>query len=158
MNLETGYMVIAAYNSGPGKVLSAIKKSGSHNFWVLQSYLPCMPSASAYCSRLRHLEASAASGERCGGCRWPTCTSPFLDESPTPTTRRVSAAITAALFLQHFTGGLPWAHLDIASVGDSPQDNFEYRGPDRFRRTPAAALARIVRPPGRSCSMSELAA
>ena len=33
-------LVIAAYNSGPGKVLSAIKKSGSHNFWVLQSYLP----------------------------------------------------------------------------------------------------------------------
>ena len=35
-------------------------------------------------------------------------------------------AITAALFLQHFTGGLPWAHLDIASVGDSPNDEFEY--------------------------------
>ncbi len=35
-------------------------------------------------------------------------------------------AITAALFLQHFTGGLPWAHLDIASVGDSPTDAFEY--------------------------------
>jgi leucyl aminopeptidase len=35
-------------------------------------------------------------------------------------------AITAALFLQHFTGGLPWAHLDIASVGDSPDDAFEY--------------------------------
>ena len=35
-------------------------------------------------------------------------------------------AITAALFLQHFTGGLPWAHLDLASVGDSPTDNFEY--------------------------------
>ncbi len=35
-------------------------------------------------------------------------------------------AITAALFLQHFTGGLPWAHLDIASVGDSPVDAFEY--------------------------------
>ncbi len=35
-------------------------------------------------------------------------------------------AITAALFLQHFTGGLPWAHLDIASVGDSPDDEFEY--------------------------------
>jgi leucyl aminopeptidase len=35
-------------------------------------------------------------------------------------------AITAALFLQHFTGGLPWAHLDIASVGDSPVDEFEY--------------------------------
>jgi leucyl aminopeptidase len=35
-------------------------------------------------------------------------------------------AITAALFLQHFTGGLPWAHLDIASVGDAPKDEFEY--------------------------------
>jgi leucyl aminopeptidase len=35
-------------------------------------------------------------------------------------------AITAALFLQHFTGGLPWAHLDIASVGDSPDDAFEW--------------------------------
>jgi leucyl aminopeptidase len=35
-------------------------------------------------------------------------------------------AITAALFLQPFVGGLPWAHLDIASVGDSPKDEFEY--------------------------------
>ncbi len=35
-------------------------------------------------------------------------------------------AITAALFLQHFVKGLPWAHLDIASVGDSPIDEFEY--------------------------------
>jgi leucyl aminopeptidase len=35
-------------------------------------------------------------------------------------------AITAALFLRHFTGGLPWAHLDIASVGDSPVDSFEW--------------------------------
>jgi leucyl aminopeptidase len=35
-------------------------------------------------------------------------------------------AITAALFLQHFTGGVPWAHLDIASVGDSPVDAFEW--------------------------------
>ena len=33
-------LVIAAYNSGPGKVLSAIKKSGSHNFWALQNFLP----------------------------------------------------------------------------------------------------------------------
>jgi leucyl aminopeptidase len=35
-------------------------------------------------------------------------------------------AITAALFLKHFTAGLPWAHLDIASVGDSPVDAFEW--------------------------------
>lgn len=33
-------LVVAAYNSGPGKVLSAIKKSGSRDFWKLQQYLP----------------------------------------------------------------------------------------------------------------------
>jgi len=33
-------LVIASYNSGPGKVMTAIKRSGSHNFWALQRYLP----------------------------------------------------------------------------------------------------------------------
>ena len=33
-------LVIAAYNSGPGPVYTAIKKSGSRNFWRLQQYLP----------------------------------------------------------------------------------------------------------------------
>ncbi len=42
-------------------------------------------------------------------------------------------AITAALFLQHFVGDLPWAHLDIASVGDAPDDRFEWTtGPTGF--------------------------
>ncbi len=42
-------------------------------------------------------------------------------------------AITAALFLQHFVGGLPWAHLDIASVGDAPKERFEWtEGPTGF--------------------------
>ncbi len=31
---------MAAYNGGPGRVYSAIKKSGSKNFWSLQYYLP----------------------------------------------------------------------------------------------------------------------
>jgi leucyl aminopeptidase len=35
-------------------------------------------------------------------------------------------AITAALFLRHFAGDVPWAHLDLASVGDSPDDSFEW--------------------------------
>ncbi|HSS68082.1 MAG TPA: leucyl aminopeptidase family protein [Nocardioidaceae bacterium] len=35
-------------------------------------------------------------------------------------------AVTAALFLQHFVGDARWAHLDIASVGDSEKDAFEY--------------------------------
>lgn len=33
-------LVIASYNCGPGPVLSAIRKSGSRNFWALQNYLP----------------------------------------------------------------------------------------------------------------------
>ncbi len=34
--------------------------------------------------------------------------------------------VMAGLFLRHFTAGIPWAHLDIASVGDSPSDSFEW--------------------------------
>ncbi|MFT3934013.1 MAG: lytic transglycosylase domain-containing protein [Chitinophagaceae bacterium] len=33
-------LVMAAYNCGPGPVYTAIKKSGSRNFWKLQAYLP----------------------------------------------------------------------------------------------------------------------
>ncbi|MBS1575342.1 MAG: lytic transglycosylase domain-containing protein [Bacteroidetes bacterium] len=33
-------LVIAAYNGGPAPVYAAIRKSGSHNFWKLQNYLP----------------------------------------------------------------------------------------------------------------------
>jgi len=33
-------LVIAAYNSGPGNVNSAIRRSGSKNFWELQYHLP----------------------------------------------------------------------------------------------------------------------
>ena len=49
--------------------------------------------------------------------------SPVADATNAPGS---PGAVTAALFLQHFTGGLPWAHLDIASVGDSPVDAYEY--------------------------------
>lgn len=42
-------------------------------------------------------------------------------------------AITAALFLQHFVGDVPWAHLDVASVGDAPADRDEWTaGPTGF--------------------------
>ena len=33
-------LVIAAYNGGPGRVISAIQRSGSRNFWSLQYNLP----------------------------------------------------------------------------------------------------------------------
>lgn len=39
-DLKDWLLVIAAYNGGPGRVYSAIKKSGSRNFWDLQYYLP----------------------------------------------------------------------------------------------------------------------
>lgn len=39
-DLNDWLLVIAAYNGGPGRVYSAIKKSGSRNFWTLQYYLP----------------------------------------------------------------------------------------------------------------------
>jgi leucyl aminopeptidase len=42
-------------------------------------------------------------------------------------------AITAALFLQHFAGDVPWAHLDLASVGDVPNELHEWTpGPSGF--------------------------
>ncbi|HVF97346.1 MAG TPA: lytic transglycosylase domain-containing protein [Flavisolibacter sp.] len=37
---EDWLLVIAAYNGGPGKVNTAIRRSGSRNFWALQHYLP----------------------------------------------------------------------------------------------------------------------
>ena len=33
-------LVLAAYNSGPGTVLKAMKKAGSKNFWAIQRFLP----------------------------------------------------------------------------------------------------------------------
>jgi membrane-bound lytic murein transglycosylase D len=33
-------LVLAAYNGGPAPIYRAIRKSGSRNFWALQSYLP----------------------------------------------------------------------------------------------------------------------
>jgi leucyl aminopeptidase len=35
-------------------------------------------------------------------------------------------SITAALFLKAFTGDIPWAHLDLSSIAESPSDRFEH--------------------------------
>lgn len=44
-----------------------------------------------------------------------------------------AGAITAALFLRPFTDDLPWVHLDVAPIGDSLEDAFEYaKGPTGF--------------------------
>lgn len=39
-DLNDWLLVIAAYNGGPARVYSAIKKSGSRDFWKLQYFLP----------------------------------------------------------------------------------------------------------------------
>ena len=39
-DLKDWLLVIAAYNCGPGRVYSAIQRSGSRDFWSLQYYLP----------------------------------------------------------------------------------------------------------------------
>ncbi|VXB99307.1 leucyl aminopeptidase family protein [Nocardioides sp. AX2bis] len=42
-------------------------------------------------------------------------------------------AIVAALFLKRFAGSVPWAHLDVAPVGDVPTDHDEWTaGPSGF--------------------------
>lgn len=40
IKLKDWLLVVAAYNGGPGRVYSAIARSGSRNFWDLQQYLP----------------------------------------------------------------------------------------------------------------------
>lgn len=74
------------------------------------------------------VSAGAAAGE-------PVWRLPLSDEyeplleSPVADATNAAAgpgAVTAALFLQPFAGQRRWAHLDIASVGDSPRDAFEY--------------------------------
>jgi leucyl aminopeptidase len=42
-----------------------------------------------------------------------------------PTLKLQGGSITAALFLQEFTGGRPWAHLDIAGPGRAGSDDDE---------------------------------
>ncbi len=81
----------------------------------------------------------AAAGERSGEPLWrlplesayePKLASTVADADNAP---GGPGAIVAALFLQHFVGDLPWAHLDIASVGDSPDERHEWTtGPTGF--------------------------
>jgi leucyl aminopeptidase len=69
------------------------------------------------------LSSIQAVGERTGDRCWPM---PTLDDyfdqlksdvaDMTNTGGRPGGAVTAAVFLKQFAGGLPWAHLDIAGV------------------------------------------
>jgi leucyl aminopeptidase len=48
------------------------------------------------------------------------------------TERREASAITAAEFLHHFAGDVPWAHLDIAAVGDDGRRPYLDKGGTGF--------------------------
>ena len=48
------------------------------------------------------------------------------------TNRREASAITAAEFLHHFAGDVPWAHLDIAGVGDDGRRAYLDKGGTGF--------------------------
>ena len=55
---------------------------------------------------------------------------------------RPAGAITAALFLKEFTGGLPWAHLDIAGrPGPTSRSRASRRGRPAWRCRTLAELA-----------------
>ena len=80
-------------------------------------------------------QASVASGERMWRMPLAAEYESLLDSrvADSDNAPGKAGAITAALFLQHFTGGLPWAHFDIASVGDSLEDRDEWtKGPSGF--------------------------
>lgn len=40
LEFEDWHLALAAYNSGAGNVRRAVRRSGSHDFWVLRRYLP----------------------------------------------------------------------------------------------------------------------
>ncbi|MEU0317285.1 M17 family metallopeptidase, partial [Nocardioides sp. NPDC006273] len=66
-------------------------------------------------------------------------------------------AITAALFLHHFTGGVPWAHIDVA-CGDAYADVHELTpGPTGYRLLPSGHLGadRLLRHRGRTARPGE---
>ena len=82
---------------------------------------------------LAHAAAASTSG---------SCDSDVADANNAPGN---PGAITAALFLKHFTGGLPWAHLDIAGPARAAKDDGM-----RTRARPASAPA--CSPTGSTCA------
>ncbi len=76
---------------------------------------------STWCARPPRLSTS-----RCGSCLWSRSTA--NSSTPrSPTSRTLggpfAGATTAALFLEHFVGGTPWAHLDIAGTMQTEKDD-----------------------------------
>jgi leucyl aminopeptidase len=81
-----------------------------------------------------------ACGERTGELLWRLPLHPDYAEMVTGryaqltnrTQRREASAITGAEFLHHFAGDVPWAHLDIAAVGDDGRAPYLDKGGTGF--------------------------
>jgi len=92
-----------------------------------------------FANRERLAEALAEAGAAAGEPLWRMPLEPDYEDTLTSQVADANnapggpGAITAALFLQHFAGDVPWAHFDIASTGDTPHDSFEWtKGPSGF--------------------------
>ena len=81
-----------------------------------------------------------ATGERTGELLWRLPLHPAYAEMvkgryaqlTNRTQRREASAITGAEFLHHFAGDEPWAHLDIAAVGDDGRAPYLDKGATGF--------------------------
>ncbi|ADB34511.1 Leucyl aminopeptidase [Kribbella flavida DSM 17836] len=73
-------------------------------------------------------DAGEVSGERLWRMPLPA---EYAELISTPVADSVNSSkgpgsITAALFLKAFAGDVPWAHLDLSSIAESPRDEHEY--------------------------------
>ncbi len=93
--------------------------------------------AALYSPQDRLAAQLARAGDSCGEALWrmplvseyeSAISSPLADSANTNTDEHTHAgSITAALFLQPFAHGVPWAHLDIAGTGRTESDRADCR-------------------------------
>jgi leucyl aminopeptidase len=107
------------------------------------------PYAGLFASDDALAEQVIASGKRTGEPAWRLPLGPEYAEMikgryaqiTNRTQRREAQAITAAEFIHHFAGDVPWAHLDIAAVGDDGHAPYLDKGGTGFGVRLLAELA-----------------
>lgn len=111
----------------PDEIVDIATLTGAARVALGSSYGALFASSEDLAARL--LAAGEASGDRLWRLPLPEDYRPALD-SPVADLAHVArddgaaaGAISAALFLREFTGGRPWAHLDIAGAGRSGADH-----------------------------------
>lgn len=111
---------------GPDEIVDIATLTGAARIALGTTYGALFASSDDLAERL--LAAGQASGDRLWRLPLPDDYRPGLD-SPVADLAHVArdagspGAISAALFLREFTGGRPWAHLDIAGAGRCGADD-----------------------------------